>query len=125
MPAELLTYVPLAGHLEAQERINPRGVECVFCGFDESHGIIHNAALVIPLKALLTGVGSVRPVVTKDFDMGSERVFPLARLREMSEMLRAAKLHASCTAEEYKHETDKLCNSDISYLQLFSRGQYV
>ena len=84
-------------------------------------------ALVIPLKALLTGVGSVRPVVTKDFKMGSERVFPLARLREMSEMLRAAKLHANCTADEYKLEIDKLCNSDISYvlLQLFSKGQSV
>ena len=48
--------------------------------------------------------------------MGSERVFPLARLREMSEMLRAAKLHANCTADEYKLEIDKLCNSDISYV---------
>ena len=102
-------------HQEAQDRIEARGVDCVFCCFDESHSIIHNAALVIPLKALLTGVGSVKPVITKDFKMGNERVFPLARLREWSEMLRSARLYAQCTAEEYKSEVDKLCDPDVSY----------
>ena len=31
-------------------------------------------------------------------------------------MLRAAKLHANCTADEYKLEIDNLCNSDTFYV---------
>ena len=47
--------------------------------------------------------------------MDKERVFPLARLREWSEMLRSARLYAQCTAEEYKSEVDKLCDPNVSY----------
>ena len=44
MPGQLLTYVPLKTHQVAQDRIEARGVDYVFCCFDESHGIIYTAA---------------------------------------------------------------------------------
>ena len=64
---QLITYVPLDGHREAHQRMEPRGIEAVFVGFAESHGIIHNTALLIPLEAILTGLGSVKPILTKEF----------------------------------------------------------
>ena len=83
MPGQLLTYVPAEIHREAFIRTGARGVDAVFIGFAESHGVIQNSALLIPLEALLTGSGSVKPVQNKDWKQTTpDRVFPLARLRE-------------------------------------------
>ena len=115
MPGQLATYVPLDGHREAHQRTEPRGVDAVFVGFAESHGIIYNSALLIPLEAILTRVGSVRPIQTKDFKIGAEKVFPLARLREWTQMLRSARLVANCSADEYRKEVGKLCDISTPY----------
>ena len=65
--------------------------------------------MLIPLEALLTGVGSVRPIRTKDFKQASsERTFPLARLRGLSLMLKGARLVANCSQQEFQEEIDKL-----------------
>ena len=63
--------------------------------------------LLIPLEALLLGVGTLKPIRTKDYKhTAAESTFPLARLREWNMMLRGAKLVASCSSAEFQHEID-------------------
>ena len=93
MIGQLVTFVPAAVYQESYQRCGPRGVEAIFVGFVKENGIIKNVAKLIPLEAVLTGSGSVRPIYTKDWRQPhSERQFPSARLRDWKLHLRGAKL---------------------------------
>ena len=72
MPGQLVMYVPAPIHIKASQGIGPRGVDAILIGFWEAHGRIDNSAMLTPLEALLTGVGSITPIRTQDFKMPSE-----------------------------------------------------
>ena len=117
MPGQLLTFVPPAVNVDAFQRIGPRGVDCVFVGFVENYGKIQNIAMIIPLENLLTGQGSCRPIMTKDWRQSTaERQFPLARQREWGLMLKGAKLMVNCSKAEFETETDKLVDPSPPYV---------
>ena len=81
MIGQLVTFVPAQVYQESYQGCGPIGVEAILVGFVEENGTIKNVAKPIPLEALLTGNGSVRPIYTKDWRQPhSERQFPLARL---------------------------------------------
>ena len=116
MPGQLVTYAPAPVNLEAADRTGPRGFEAIFLGFSETHGIIDNSAILLPLETLLLGTGYIRPLRTKDYRVPAERSFPLARLREWNLMLRSSKLVAECSKEQYQTEIDKLTDPTVSYV---------
>ena len=76
MPGQLVTYVPAEVHKQASGKTGPRGLKAIFIGFYEAHGKIDSSGLLIPLEPLLSGVGSISPVRTKDYKIPSEASFP-------------------------------------------------
>ena len=88
MPGQLVTYVPAPVHTKASMRVGTRGIDAIFVGFWEAHGEIDNSAMLIPLEAILTGVGSISPIRTRDYKLPVERTFPMARLREWNLLLK-------------------------------------
>ena len=97
-------------------RTGPRGIDAIFIGFSESHGVIDNSAMLIPLEPLLTGIGSIALLRTHDYNVSSpEPSFLLARLREWNLMLRGARLVADCSKEDYQNEVDKLTDPTTPY----------
>ena len=116
MPGQLVTYVPAPAHQEALQRSGPRRIDAIFMGFHESHGLIDNScSMLVPLEALLTGSGSVRPLRTKDYRIPTKRTFPMARLREWNLMFRGARLVANCSKLEYENEVNKLTDPTTNY----------
>ena len=113
---QLVAYVPAPVHIKASQRIGPRGVDAIVVGFWETHGKIGNSAMLIPSEALLTGVGSISPMRTRDFKLPSERTFPMARLREWNLMLKGARLVADCSDEEFKPEIDNLTDASTPHV---------
>jgi hypothetical protein len=82
MPGQLPSFVPPAVNLDVFQRIGPRGVDCVFVGFVENHWKIQNAAMIIPLENLLSGQGSCRPILTKDWRQSTAaRQFPIGKAK--------------------------------------------
>ena len=83
MPGQSVSYVPAPVQTQASMKVGPRGVDAIFIGFSESHGVIDNSAMLIPLEPLLTGIGSIALLRTRDYKITSpEASSPLARLRE-------------------------------------------
>ena len=116
MPGQLVTYVPAEVHKRASAKVGPRGLDAIFIGFFEAHGKIDSSGLLIPLEPLLTGVGSISPLRTKDFRIPGEASFPLARLREWNLMIRGSKLVANISEDEYHDEVSRLTDISTPYI---------
>ena len=80
MIGQLVTFVPAEIHQHSYQRCGPRGVDAIFVGFVKEDSIIKNIAKLVPLEGSLTGSGSVRPIITKDWKVpGPQREYPIAR----------------------------------------------
>jgi len=98
-------------------KAGPRGLEAIFVGFYEAHGVIDNSAMLIPLEALLTGTGSVKPFRTRDYKIvTASRQFPLARLREWNLLLRSSKLVAEVSQQQFEEEVEALTDMNKPYV---------